>query len=221
MPKFLYCLDCYKGIKLELSEMITCKEICKNIRGKYVTNEKAEICAKIPEKAFFIGIRCNSYTIAEEILCKNPDLRVNMESEMTHLIDSVENIPNKPSIESMIKDSSILQFMRFASKIIPLCQPEKLKSIELRSAIEESDEWKQYEKHKIEFFKLEDEPSWKEWKKGCEARTGDPEQWNKLLEDKGYAIGTVISLKNREWPEIWEKRWVYNDSLCNKFDQKE
>ena len=78
--------------------------------------------------------------------------------------------------------------------------------------VEESEEWKQYEKNMNDFLKKEDESSWKKWKKGHEAEA--PERWFELLGKEGYVIGTAISLKNNGWGDEFRKRWEYSDSLC-------
>ena len=78
MPKFLYCTECNCGFELDKT-LKTCKSSCKdgcgNVRGKYQPDgEIAIVCAKNPENARFIGIRCNRKEIMKEILQQNQDM---------------------------------------------------------------------------------------------------------------------------------------------------
>ena len=156
MPKFLYCLECNEGIELEPKEIKECK--CKNVKGRYINSQKAEICARNPKNAFFIGIDLNAECILLRILDKN--------------------------------------------------------SSELLSAIEETEEWKRFDKLKNEFLKIKSREAWEKWEKGHLVETCEKKEWDSLLCKEGYSIGTVVSLKEDKWPEEWKERWEYNQSIC-------
>ncbi len=61
MTKFVYCMMCEHGFRLKPEEITTCKKTCRNVGGRYINPEggvyiKAEICAKNPDAARFVGI---------------------------------------------------------------------------------------------------------------------------------------------------------------------
>lgn len=61
MAKFVYCLMCESGFLLEAEKIKTCKDSCRNVGGRYINPQdgvyiKAEICAKNPDLARFVGI---------------------------------------------------------------------------------------------------------------------------------------------------------------------
>lgn len=218
MSKFLYCSDCHEGIELKLKEIKKCK--CKNVVGRYVDSQKAEICANNPKNAFFIGINCNTECILFKIFDDSPDLKHDTIDEIEYQIRSRGQEVSLDSFRRMIEylqskgKSDIGEFFRRYIAILPLCFPENLNSEELRSAVKETKEWKRYDKLKNEFLKIKSREAWEKWEKGRLVEICEKEEWDGLLWKEGYSIGTVISLKEDKWPEEWKKRWEYNQSIC-------
>lgn len=166
MPKYLYCAECNCGLELE-KNLKTCG--CGNVRGKYrADGETADVCAKIPEEAYFIGIRFCLENIVVEILAQRS--KVNRE----------------------------------------ITEESRRVNTELTSAIRESEEWKQFDRHKSEFKAISNYEDWRLWIEGHEA--DGQEKWDFILRNKGYAVGTVISIEKFDW----HRNWKYSDLMCRK-----
>lgn len=54
MTKFLYCMKCKNGFQLVREIIKTCT--CGNVGGRYTDRVHAEVCAKNPDSARFVGI---------------------------------------------------------------------------------------------------------------------------------------------------------------------
>ena len=213
MPKFLYCLECHEGIELKLEEIKECK--CKNVKGRYINSQKAEICARNPKNAFFIGIGCCKHLIYDEIVDRSPALIDEVEREIESKgISLKRQVPPKNfSMKDFNRDEFVRKLLRNYIVFIPFCKPEKLGSEELRSAIKETEEWKRFDRLRNEFLKIKSREAWEKWEKSHLVETCE-KNWDGLLCRKGYSIGTVVSLEKDKWPEEWKERWEYNQSIC-------
>jgi hypothetical protein len=213
MPKFLYCTECNCGFELD-NALKTCKTACDNdcgnVRGKYRPDgEIADVCAKNPENARFVGIRCNREKIMKEIL----QLDQNMIDEI--LIDEIfaairclSEQNEVPRMKDLFKKNPRLM-IEIAPSLGFLCNA-KICSNELSSAIRNTKEWKQYERHKKEFRAIQSPEDWQSWEKDHIAH--DQDRWVCCRDDKGYVVGFVESIAKTDWHDSWK----YCDSLCEK-----
>lgn len=64
------------------------------------------------------------------------------------------------------------------------------------------------------FCKIDCNDKREEWERDNLVKAHTKEQWEKYLLEKGYSVGTVMSLKEKKWPKEWKEKWEYDESLC-------
>jgi hypothetical protein len=92
MPKFLYCMMCNHGFKLDTKKVRVCK--CGNLRGRYRLDRKiVEINAENPEQARFIGIGFDATLFEYEKKTKYPEIYEEIINQDVGLYEQIESYP--------------------------------------------------------------------------------------------------------------------------------
>lgn len=203
MPKFIYCLICNYGLELETKSLGVCK--CGNLMGKCrISGNIAEVYAKKPDQARFIGIPCQRERIMDSIIIKEPQIRPNFINEIIFIFES----KGEP-IDREILDKNPDCLRNMIIDFVPLCNPENIHDREISRSVKEINEWKWYNKHRGEFLEIGNKDEWLQWEKDHLVCTMD--DWETFINRPDYCIGTIGSLKKFNW----HRRWIYCEHLCS------